>query len=119
MSVEEQLQTIFEGLIDYFFDPDFDDETFPAVVLLIKKSKRAQRLGKEILPSNTCDILRSSGWNYHDYAASIKAAEAKLVRIKPKVQFIVNRENLTFAECCDAEDIIKTAREILAILDDS
>lgn len=70
----KKIQTFFEGLIDYFFDPCQTDEGQQEVISLIQNSKMNQRLGHQLLPDNPMQFLCSSGWNYKDYAEAIKTA---------------------------------------------
>lgn len=70
----ETIQQFFEGLIDFFFDPCRGDEEQQEVIKIIQNSIMNKRLGRQLLPENPMDSLCSNGWNYKDYANSIKEA---------------------------------------------
>lgn len=42
-----------------------------------------------------------------------EAAEAKLAIAREALEFVINRKNLMFAECSDAEEIVTHCREAL------
>lgn len=58
------------------------------------------------------DLLETDGWP--DAAAELRRLEAVNAQLLEALRFIADRQDLMFAECSDAEEIIEVARAAIA-----